>query len=92
MRVRDKKGRNMYESRGFKTAERLTHYLKDKFHAVSCSVLRGAQARGEPRSADIAKNTNSAIPVLTQKRWSVIAWNQAPSAFFTARIFFSGFS
>lgn len=33
-RVRDKRERNMYESCGFKTAERLTHYhVKFKLHA-----------------------------------------------------------
>ena len=35
MRVRDEREWNMYESRGFKTTESLTHYLKYKLHTRS---------------------------------------------------------
>ena len=52
MRVRDKREWNVYESRGFKTTESLTHYLKYKLHTrsgVSCSCVRPTRAVSHDR-------------------------------------------
>lgn len=61
----------MYESCGLKTTEHISHYGKYKLHTRSFMPFpaqsRVGPPRGEPCSADIAKNTNISIPVFKTK-------------------------